>query len=64
MDSPRITYTPRHDAMPEDELNALVAIYRLIIGSENERGRLPDKSGPDDGIKFKEDSANALIIQE
>ena len=31
MDSPRITYTPRHDAMPEAELNTLVAVYCFLL---------------------------------
>ncbi len=31
MNSPRITYTPRPDATPEGELNALAVVYRFIL---------------------------------
>jgi hypothetical protein len=47
--SPRIIYTPRLDAAPEAELNTLAACYRFILDCHaKKRGRLPDKSGPDD----------------
>ena len=40
MSSPRITYTPCPDATPEAELNALAAVYRIILDSckENTTG--------------------------
>jgi hypothetical protein len=58
-----ITYAPRPDATPEAELCALAATYRLILGAK-QSGRLPDKSGPDDGPKVKGDSADEPIIPE
>lgn len=33
MSSPRISYSPRPDATPEDEINALAACYRIILDS-------------------------------
>ena len=44
MSSPRITYTPRPDATPEGEVNALAAVYRLILDSKK---AFPE-SRPDD----------------
>jgi hypothetical protein len=32
----------------ETELSALANVYRLVLDSAKRRGRLPDKSGPDD----------------
>jgi hypothetical protein len=34
MSNPRITYTPRPNATLEGELNALAAVYRLILDSK------------------------------
>jgi hypothetical protein len=48
MSSPRVTYSARRDATPQDELSALVAVYRTILESQSRSDRLPDKSGPDD----------------
>jgi hypothetical protein len=45
---PRIVYTPRCDATPEMELSALANVYAFILDGAKKRGRLPDKSGPDD----------------
>ena len=33
MDNPRVIYTARPDATPEDELNALASIYRFVLNS-------------------------------
>jgi len=30
-DAPNITYTPRPDATPEAELNALCAVYKFVL---------------------------------
>jgi hypothetical protein len=46
--SPAVCYAPRPDTIPEAEIGALAAIYRLVIDSANERGRPRDKSGPVD----------------
>jgi hypothetical protein len=54
---PIITYAARSDAPPEAEISALAAVYRIVLGAK-QKGRLPDKSGPDDGTKVKEDSAD------
>jgi hypothetical protein len=48
VDKPTITYAPRPDALREAELTALAACYRIILDSAKKRGRLPDKSGPED----------------
>ena len=49
MDNRRIVYSPRPDTTPETELSTLAAIYRFAVACHlQERGRLPDKSGPDD----------------
>jgi hypothetical protein len=48
MSSPQITYTPRSDTTPEAEASALANVYRRILDSAKKRGRLPDKSGPED----------------
>ena len=48
MNSPRITYAPRPDATPAGEVAALTSVYALLLDSAKKRGRLPDKSGPDD----------------
>ena len=31
MSSPRISYTPRHDASPEAEASALASVYRFVL---------------------------------
>jgi hypothetical protein len=48
MSNPRINYTPRAGATPKAELSALANVYRLILDSAKNGGRLPDKSGLDD----------------
>ena len=49
MSSPRITYTVRTDSTTaEGELNALASVYKVVIDSARKRGRLSDKSDPDD----------------
>ncbi len=40
----RIVYTPRPDATPEGEINALAAVYRLILDSK----KAAPESRPDD----------------
>ena len=48
MSEPRITYTARPDITPEVESSALAAVYKLCLEKShaNKRGRLLDKSGP------------------
>ena len=54
MDNPRVTYTLRPDATPEGELTSLASVYRFILDSAKKRGRLLDKSGPEDARKDKD----------
>ena len=59
MSSTRITYTPRPDATPEGELNALAAVYRFILfeSSASKKGGLdtaPDGVMKGFGISEKE----------
>ena len=58
MSNPRITYTPRPDATPEAELNALVAVYRLILDSK----KAAPSSGPDDVKGSRNDSRRKTSI--
>jgi len=48
MSSAHISYSQRSDATSESELAALSNVYRFIIHGSSKRGRLLDKSGPDD----------------
>lgn len=36
MSSSRLSYSPRSDATPEGELNALAAVYRIILDNRKE----------------------------
>jgi len=47
MSEPRITYTPRPDATPEGELNALASIYFFVLDSahKNAAGRTTTNGG-------------------
>jgi hypothetical protein len=39
MDGVRLTYTPRPDAMPETELDALAAVYKFVLfDSQSSKG--------------------------
>jgi hypothetical protein len=58
MNNARIVYVQHEGITPQAELSAVAACYRIILESAKQRGRLPDKSGPYDGTKVKEDSAN------
>jgi len=55
---PRIVYRPRLDTSPQAEVSALAACYRIVL-SANGRGRLPDKSGPDDKKERSKDDSLA-----
>lgn len=52
MSKPRLVYTPRQDATRDGELNALVAVYKLILDSAEKRVAHP--CGLDDGKEMKE----------
>ena len=60
MPNPAFAYTQRPDTGVERELSALANVYRLILESAKQSGRLPDKSGPDDEKEgFRNDSLAA-----
>lgn len=42
-----IRYTPRRDANPENELNALAAVYKFLLDS-GARQKAAEQSGPND----------------
>jgi hypothetical protein len=45
--SSEVIYRVRPDATPGAEISALANVYRFILNSAQKRGRLLDKSGPD-----------------
>lgn len=58
-DSSRITYTPRPDATPEGELNALAAVYAFVLKCGEEKNQTPFIFGFDavfakNGYRFPE----------
>jgi hypothetical protein len=61
-----LSYTPRSDATPEAEISALANVYRFVLDCHaKKRGRLLDKSGPNDGKERSVDDSTArTIIQE
>jgi len=62
MGSPRVTYVSCSDATPKAEISALANVYRVILDSAKKRGRLLDKSGPDDPERRSDEiRANARI---
>ena len=48
MSNPRLIYTPRQDATPDDELNALADVYRFILFENSTRKEATRTGGPDD----------------
>ena len=52
MSKPRLVYTPRQDATRDGELNALAAVYKLILDSAEERAAHP--RDPEDGKEMNE----------
>lgn len=62
MSNPRITFTPRSDATPEGELNALVAVYRFCLSRKNKEGG--QATAPDDAMKGSKDDRARGIIPE
>jgi hypothetical protein len=58
-------YSPRPEATPEAELTALANVYAFVLDSAKNRGRLPDKSGPDDVRKDQDaHTARARIPEQ
>jgi len=58
-----IIYRPYPDTTPATEISALSLVYKLCLEKchARERGRLPDKSGPDDAKGSKHDRAKSSI---
>ena len=55
MGKPAITYATRQDATPEGELNALAAVYRIILDSRTNRNAAGVSStNGDDAMKGSE----------
>ena len=46
--NPRLVYTPRQDATPEGELNALACVYRFILFENGAKKEATRTGGPDD----------------
>jgi hypothetical protein len=46
----QVTYTPQLGTTPQGERAALSNAYAFILDSAKKRGRIPDKSGPDDAM--------------
>ena len=57
MDSPRITYTPRSDADPESETEALAAVYRLLLDKTRASG-VDERGTEKGGSSCNEDLGN------
>src|SRR5215211_3389710 len=51
---PGIGYRARDDATAEAEISSLAAVYRIVLNAK-QRGRLPDKSGPDEAKGLSND---------
>jgi hypothetical protein len=46
--NPHLVYTPRQDATPEGELNALAGVYRFILFENSARNEATRTGGPND----------------
>ena len=59
MSNLRIVYRARDDATPADEASALAQVYSYILQKHQDmqKGRLPDKSGPDSAKGGSSDSS-------
>jgi hypothetical protein len=57
VNSARINYTPRTDATPEAELNALAAVYKLVLNCHDKKkaAEHSQPSGPDDAEDLEND---------
>lgn len=54
MSSPCIVYSPRPDAAPESEANALASVYRYILDCHAKK-KAARPGSPDDGEESKND---------
>ena len=65
MSDPRVSYTPREDATPEDEITALAAIYRLVLNCHDERKKgAGTNSGGEDGKGAAESNRTGAIVSK
>jgi hypothetical protein len=63
VDKESITYAVRPEATPETEISALANVYRFVLDCHaKKRGRLLDKSGPDDAKERSENDSSAKTI--
>jgi hypothetical protein len=62
MDSPRITYAPRHDATSETELSALANAYRFILFESHTSKKGGPATVPDDTKEGSRDDFRADSI--
>jgi hypothetical protein len=62
MISPRITYTPRPDAMPEGELSTLANVYRFVLDSANKNAAGVTSTNGGDAKERSEDDSSARTI--
>jgi hypothetical protein len=60
-DRSRISYVPRHDVPPEDEVELLAAIYSFVLrcAEEKKKGGVPGTA--DDGKEIENAPATARI---
>ncbi len=54
MSSPRISYTPRPNTVPEGEVASLASVYRFILDSHAKK-KASRPGGPDDAEESKND---------
>lgn len=59
---PKVLYSPRTDATPESELNALAVIYRFILDCHAKKEGRPTTSGPDDAEGSRNERTATEII--
>jgi hypothetical protein len=62
MGSTRLTYSPRPDATPESELDALAAVYAFVLKCQEQTAA--EQSGRDDAEGDKHDRATRIIQKD
>lgn len=64
MGSARITYTPRSDATPEAERNALAAVYAFVAQQHQIKKKGDPATAPDDAEGSQHDRTDTRIIRD
>jgi hypothetical protein len=59
----RISYSPRPDATPDGELNALAAVYKTVLATKKAAEPAPEPSGRDDAEEPKHGVATANLTK-